>query len=87
MSLTEFSIHLGVYDTEFMRTPTYDALLTSKPVWEPLSNAWLWLSLSPTYDPCSTKATILNSPILRYIHFMVSHTLTGRGDNTSVVTL
>lgn len=38
MSLTEFSIYLGLYDVEFIRTPTYDALLTSRLAGEPLSD-------------------------------------------------
>lgn len=29
MSLTEFSIHLGFYEAEFIRTPPYDALPSS----------------------------------------------------------
>lgn len=30
MSLTHFSIWLGLYDIEFTRTPAYDALVTSR---------------------------------------------------------
>lgn len=32
INLTEFSIHLGLYDEEFTCTPAYDTLLTSRSV-------------------------------------------------------
>lgn len=40
MSLTEFSIHLGLYDAEFICISTYEALLTFRLVEEPLSDTW-----------------------------------------------
>lgn len=59
MRLIEFSIHLGLYDTEFMRNPAYNALLISRSAGEPLSDAWQQLSSYPTYDPRWNKATAL----------------------------
>lgn len=64
MSLTKFSIHLGLYDAKFTRTIAYDALLTSRLEGEPLTDAWRWLSFSSTYDPHRTKAIALQSPVV-----------------------
>lgn len=87
MSLTEFSIHLGLYDADFTHTIAYDALLTARPVGEPLSDAWRWLSSAPIYDPRRTKAIAFSSPALCSLHFLLSHTLTSHGDSTGVVNL
>lgn len=85
MSLTDFCIQLGLYDAEFTRTPTYDALQISRLGGESLEDAWRQLSTNPTYDPCRTKATTLRSPTLKYIHFILSHTLTRRNDSIGVI--
>lgn len=34
MGQTEFSIHMGLYDAEFTRTPVYDVLLISRSIEE-----------------------------------------------------
>lgn len=85
MSITNFSIRLGVYDAEFTRTPAYDALLISRLGGESLEDAWRRLNTDPTYDPRQMKATTLRFPAPRHIHFILSHTLIGRGDSTRVV--
>lgn len=64
MSLIEFSVQLGLYDTEFTRTTTYDALLTSWLVGESAEEVWQRLSTTLTYEPRQTKATTLCSPAL-----------------------
>jgi len=87
MSLTEFSIHLGLYNADFTRTPEYDALLTSRPPGESMVAAWRRIGKTKEYDPRQTKATSLVSPAVRYMHYMLSHTITGRGDSTGVVSL
>lgn len=85
MSLTEFSIPLILYDTKFTWTPTYDSLLISWPIREPLEHVWRRLSTNPAYDPHQSKATTLCAPVLRYIYFFLSHTLKGCDDNTSII--
>lgn len=70
---------------EFTRTPEYDALLISRPTGEYLEDAWRQLSTTPAYNPNLTKATTLLTPALQYIHFVLNHTLTGRGDSAGVV--
>ncbi|KAK5839884.1 hypothetical protein PVK06_008735 [Gossypium arboreum] len=50
-----------------------------------LSNYWRALVPdSATYDPSHSKASAL-SPSLRYLHAILAHTLTGRGESTGVV--
>lgn len=85
MSLIEFSIQLGLYDVEFTRTPVYDSLLISRPIRVCQEDAWRRLNTNPTYDPRQSKASTLHSLALRYIYFMLSHTLTFQGDSTGVV--
>lgn len=67
MSLTEFSIQLGLYDVEFTQTIVYDDLLISRPIGESQEDACKRFSIDPTYDPRWSKAMTLRSPALRYI--------------------
>lgn len=85
MNLIEFSIRMGIYDAEFIRTPTYDALLVVRPGEESQEDCWQWLSMDSRYDPQRSKATSLRSPVLRFIHSLLSHTLTGHGYSIIVV--
>lgn len=85
MSLTDLSIRVGLYNAEFTRTSEYDALSISPSAGEPLEDTWKWLSIAPIYDPRRTKATTLRTPALCYLYFVLIHTLTGRGDNSGVV--
>lgn len=85
MSLINFSIRLGLYDAEVTQTPAYDALFISRLTRESQEDAWKKLSINPAYDPHWSKATILQSPALRYIHFILSHTLIGSGDSIGIV--
>lgn len=85
MSLIEFSIRLGIYDAEFTQTLVYDSLLISRSIRESQEFAQWRLSTDPTYDPRLSKATTLRSHALRYIHIILSQTLTGHGDSTSIV--
>lgn len=41
----------------------------------------------PMYDPRQSKDTTPHSLALRYMHFILSHTLTSHGDNTGVIRL
>lgn len=59
--------------------------MISRPAEGSLEDAWRWLNTSPTYDPRQTKATTLRTLTLQYIHFVLSHTLTGHGDSTGVI--
>lgn len=85
MSLTEFSFWLGHYNVEFTRTPAYDSLMISRSSGESQEDAWQRLSTNPVYDPRKSKTMTLRSPALRYIHFILNHTLTGHGDSTGIV--
>lgn len=85
MSLTKFAIHFGLYDEAFTQTPEYNTLLIERPADEPMETCWSRLSTSGDYDPRRTKATSLRSPSLRYIHYLLSHILTGKRDSTGVV--
>lgn len=85
MSLIDLSIHLGLYDAELIQTLEYNLLLISLLAGGSLEDALSLLSTSPTYDPHGTKATILHTMTLQYIHFLLSHTLTWHADSTRVV--
>lgn len=85
MSLTQFSVHLGLYDEPFTRTPEYNALLIERPIGESIESCWHHLSTFHGYDPRREKATSLYSSTLRYIHHLLSHSLTGWGDSSRVV--
>lgn len=76
ISLTDFSVWLGLYDAEFTLTPEYDALLTSLLVGESLEDAWRRLSTALTYDPRQTKATILCTLALRHFSISISSSVT-----------
>lgn len=87
LSLTEFSVHLGLYDEAFIQTPKYDGLLIE---WLPgmtLESYCCWLSTTIKYDPHSARSTSLRIPSLRYIHHQLRHTLIGHGDSPSMVSL
>lgn len=85
ISLIEFSIRLKLYDAEFTQTPVYDSLLISQLTWEPLDDAWRRLSTDLTYDPHRSKDTTLYSLSIRYIYFLLSHTLIGYNESTGVI--
>lgn len=85
MSLTDLFVQLGLYEAEIARTPEYDALVISKPAGESLEDALRQLNTAPAYDPRRIKATTLRTLALRYIHFVLNHTLIGRGNNAEVV--
>lgn len=85
MSLIEFLVHLGLYDSELTQTPAYDELLISRPPGDSVKKAWSQLSTVAIYDPNWTKATTLRSLLLRYIHYFLSHSLTGCGNSNEVV--
>lgn len=50
-----------------------------------MEDDWWRLSTTPTYDPHRIKGTILRSSALKYIHFILSHTLTRRRDSAGVI--
>lgn len=83
--MTEFSLNLGLYDDAFTRTLKYDALLIERPAKESAESCWHHLSTTSGYDPHRSKGTRLWSPVHRYIHHLLSHSLTGREDSTRVV--
>lgn len=85
ISLIEFSVHLGLYDSEFTWTLNYEELLIYRPPGDFLEEAWWRLSTALVYDPHLTKATNLRSLALRYIHYILSHSLTGWGNSAGVV--
>lgn len=85
MSLTEFSFKLGLYDEALARTPEYEALLIELLAEESLESCWHHLGTTSGYDLCRLKATSLWSPALRYIHYLLSHSLTGRGNSIVLV--
>lgn len=76
-SLIESFIWSGHYDTKFTQTPTYDSLLIARLGGESQEDAWQMLSIDSSYDPHRSKATSLGCPALQYIHFLLSHILTG----------
>ncbi|KAK5833701.1 hypothetical protein PVK06_017555 [Gossypium arboreum] len=79
LGVPEFSTALCLYMVEFKEENDLHAL--NRHIHH--SPSWCWDALVPrsaTYDPSCSKATAL-PPSLRYLHSILSHTLTGRREH------
>ncbi|XP_051149868.1 uncharacterized protein LOC127264403 [Andrographis paniculata] len=84
LSCTEFSTAMGLYDEDFTKTNEYRSLTqelqaTQQMYWQSVTNQRI-------YHPGQSKASALWSPALRYLHYVLAHTLTDRNSSMSVVT-
>ncbi|KAK5772699.1 hypothetical protein PVK06_048993 [Gossypium arboreum] len=83
LSFPEFGVALGLYTEEFMDDDDFDSLY-HRIHYSP-SNCWKALAPAlATYDPSRSKASTF-APSLRYLHAILTHTLTGRRESTGVV--
>ncbi|KAH1081562.1 hypothetical protein J1N35_021323 [Gossypium stocksii] len=81
MSVFEFGIALGLYIDEFMSAKNF--LRLHQRIYYLPSNCWVDLTASMTpYDVIHSKATSL-PPNLQYIHALLAHILTSRGESTA----
>ncbi|KAK5839882.1 hypothetical protein PVK06_008730 [Gossypium arboreum] len=82
-SVLEFGAVLGLYTEEFKEENELHAL-TCHIHFSPSKR---WHTLVPgvaSYNPSRSKASVL-PPSLRYLHAILSHTITGRRESTGVV--
>ncbi|KAK5775725.1 hypothetical protein PVK06_043658 [Gossypium arboreum] len=83
MSVPEFGVTLGLYTNKFMEEEDMNAIPRNIHI----SPSLCWKALAPLssiYDPSRSK-TLALAPSLRYLHAILSHTLTGRRESTGVV--
>ncbi|XP_039118260.1 uncharacterized protein LOC120254177 [Dioscorea cayenensis subsp. rotundata] len=85
MSVTEFSIALGLYELEFTRTFEYSNLFLELPVHITPSEYWRKVSRETVYNPARSKAAQLRDPAVRVVHALLSRSLSGLGESSGVV--
>ena len=86
LSLTEFSIHCGFYNIEFTSSPEYQQCLTD--IGDAIPGM-VWNNFrapdTPDYDPRMTKGSAITDPAIRYLHRLITSTISGRRESTGVV--
>lgn len=88
MSLTDFSVRIRLVDVEYAHTESYSQLHIDLLVY--LSPDQVWnqtLRGRETYVCSILKVFSLGQPPLRYLHTVLSKTLTSRSNNTGVMNL
>lgn len=81
----EFSLFLGLYDSEFTMTWAYDQLLIDYPLGEMAAEVWNHSFSVKNYEPGLTKASCIVSPALCYIHAVMVQSFAGRANSQGVV--
>lgn len=87
MSYTTFSLHLALYDWEFVQTLDYEALEMYQPLGFPRQTRWCNINQEPHYHSKRSKASTLRSPALGYIHALLCKTLTWRRKSMTTVSV
>lgn len=87
MSYTTFSLHLALYDWEFVQTLDYEALEMYQPLVFPQQTRWCNINQEPHYHSKRSKASTLRSPALGYIHALLCKTLTWRRKSMTTVSV
>lgn len=65
MCYIEFTIHLSLYNSNFIQTSEYDVLLISGLHGEYQESYWSWISINSVINPHWLNATFFHSPALR----------------------
>ena len=87
LSLTKFSVHYGFYTLDFTTILEYYQCLYDlgntipRVVWNDFC-----APDAPAYDARMTKGSTIRDPALRYLHHLVTATISGRRESTGVVT-
>lgn len=63
----KFSLLLGIYDADFIRTPQYKQLLIDFPPGIAAKGVELYLSYGRSYEPGLNKVSCHTCPTLRYL--------------------
>lgn len=85
MTMTQFSILLGLYDKDYIHTEEYAQLPIDYPPSLTQGHAFRVMCGDRQYDPRHSKATSLTHPSYRYIHVILSRSVTGHDDSTGVL--
>jgi len=83
--MTQFSVRMGLYEEAETETEEYEQLPTDYPgIVTPL-RVYRALCGQGQYEPRVSKATCLTRSAHRYIHAVMSRSISGRGDSTGVL--
>lgn len=84
LTMTELIAPVGIYDEEFIGTPTFKALLV---VWNGVmtSNSFLSTISRGFYNSFSTKGSSFNNPVYRFLLYILACSTIGRTDSKGVV--
>ena len=85
MSYAQFSVHMGIYNEEFVTSPDYALLARNFPRGFSTAAYWSALTHRGHYNPSRAKSSQLESPALRYVHRLVACTVHARKDSPGVV--
>ncbi|KAK8930518.1 hypothetical protein KSP39_PZI016424 [Platanthera zijinensis] len=86
LTLLQFTQYLGVYEEAFLFSAAYPELNFDLPNRDQAGDIWRHLSFDVNpYEAKRSKASKLDSPALHYIHHLLSHTLSGQWESSSVV--
>ncbi|KAJ0985422.1 hypothetical protein J5N97_003778 [Dioscorea zingiberensis] len=84
MSYTRFAMLMGFYDRKALHTRELRELLTTFPD-HIIMAARNWVQLGGCHE--NHKASLMFNPVHRFIHALVSRSISGRDDSTGVVTV
>jgi len=85
MSVTQFSVRLGLYEEAFTQTEDYEQLPTDYPGSLTPQRVYRALCGGREYKPGISKASCLTHTAHRYVHAILSRSVSGRGDSTGVL--
>ena len=85
MSLTQFAMTLGLYDQDFIDSPDYQELWTDFPPDVTPGQIYHDLCGDSHYVAGQSKGSSLTRHAHRYIHAILSRSITGRGDGTGAL--
>ncbi|KAH7659753.1 hypothetical protein IHE45_16G050900 [Dioscorea alata] len=85
LSMSQFSIGMGLYEEAFTETEEYSLLPTDYPGTVTPQQAYSRLCGQGQYEPGVSKASCLSRPAYRCLHAVMSRSISGRGDSTGVL--
>lgn len=77
---------MGLYDKDFTATNEYQNLRSFQPLGDPRIHSWRRISNGGGfYKPQISKVSFLKSLALRFVHALLSGTISRKGDSTGVI--
>ena len=84
LSCGDLAVFLGIYTHDFALSIDFQHLPLDFP--SHMTPSAYWKTLNIGTNPDSKRASLLKNPAHRYIHALLTRTIAGRADSTSVVT-